>query len=546
MSENHEQLVDTKREEAPVVQEARAGLPLEGVGELAASKEAALSELAERSAQEMASLESAFTQSAQGLGATPEEMASVRGDIESVEMEKKETIETARRQIEDVVQGNVSEASPALGESVAETNAEPLRENKVDNPTDTILASEAKNTAFEKAEERRKEEYFNSMREFKEGAEQRLQALQSELEGYNKQMAALQERIDEHKSSFLKRMFGRGELKKLGLELSLAKISARASVDRMESETEAITNFDKILEEERALKELKRQEEAFLAEQEAKEKENRERSVENLMHEHNCFFIHSIAHEGGFKPSENNKNVSGDLDFVSQAEIVAGIRPEISASTIRPDTKDGIFGGGRNGIFLKGGRVLAGQVGDMGSVAGEGLKRNGLTGTEVEEIKKAISRPDEPTNLSGDDYYATDYLGQRALEKRVGGYNELVVQDPEVAGIYVTSDSLEIPSSADFQNTSERLYDEWWMELGNMKEVGVPLYVMTRNNHVFAIANIDVEKRKFDVLFEATPQDVLERGAISEEARATMVRKHTENLGLSPEKAPENEAETVS
>ena len=385
---------------------------------------------------------------------------------------------------------------------------------------------------FDEAQEKIKEEFFKDMREAREDAERRFQIFKNEFEECNKKISELEEKIETIKSSFVRRLFSNKEVKKLGLDLALVKMDADHSTYRMESETDSITNFDKILEEEAALKALKQQEEAFLLEQEQREADERARSVENLMEKNNCFFIHSIAHLGHYKPSENNKSISAELDFVSQVEVVAGIQPTVSASTIRPDTMDGIFGGNRWGIFLKGGKVLGGEEDDMGTVASKKFERSGIRGTKPEDIEKAISRPNSPTNLSKDDYYSTDPYGQKVLSKRSGGYNELAVKNPEVAGIYLTYDVLEAPSSENFQNNGRASYDSWWEEVGKVKKMNLPLYILTRNNHVYGISNVDMKARKFDVLPEVTPQDVIDGGGISASDRAVMLSNQSKNLKL--------------
>jgi len=136
---------------------------------------------------------------------------------------------------------------------------------------------------FDEAQEKRKEEFFKDMREAREDAERRFQIFKNEFEECNKKISELEEKIETIKSSFVRRLFSNKEVKKLGLDLALVKMDADHSTYRMESETDSITNFDKILEEEAALKALKQQEEAFLLEQEQREADERARSVENLM-----------------------------------------------------------------------------------------------------------------------------------------------------------------------------------------------------------------------------------------------------------------------
>ena len=62
--------------------------------------------------------------------------------------------------------------------------------------------------------------------------------------------------------------------------------------------------------------------------------------------------------------------------------------------------------------------------------------------------------------------------------------------------------------------------------------MNLPLYILTRNNHVYGISNVDMKARKFDVLPEVTPQDVIDGGGISASDRAVMLSNQSKNLKL--------------
>lgn len=97
-----EQLTQAPQEQAPEIPEEQEELSAESVNELAESKETALDEIKERSSQETTTLENTFAQSAQGLGATPEEIAPVTEQIGQLEVQKEQIVEVARQQIENV------------------------------------------------------------------------------------------------------------------------------------------------------------------------------------------------------------------------------------------------------------------------------------------------------------------------------------------------------------------------------------------------------------------------------------------------------------
>src|ERR1035437_5158807 len=125
-----EQLAQASKEEAPEIPETHEELSVESVHELAESKETALDALKERSSQETAVFEKSFTESAQSLGATPEEITPVTGQIEQLEVQKEHAVEDAHQQIENTtrIEALQEVQQPLSPESVAPHGQEAANE----------------------------------------------------------------------------------------------------------------------------------------------------------------------------------------------------------------------------------------------------------------------------------------------------------------------------------------------------------------------------------------------------------------------------------
>ncbi|MSU56560.1 MAG: hypothetical protein EXS51_04645 [Candidatus Taylorbacteria bacterium] len=125
-----EQLAQVPQEQVPEISESSEELSPEKITVLAESKETALDELKERSQQETTTFENSFAESAKGLGATPEEIAPVTGQIDQLEGQKEQVVKTAREQIEATAQVETASETqqPIATESVAPNTQEAANE----------------------------------------------------------------------------------------------------------------------------------------------------------------------------------------------------------------------------------------------------------------------------------------------------------------------------------------------------------------------------------------------------------------------------------
>lgn len=142
-------------------------------------------------------------------------------------------------------------------------------------------------------------------------------------------------------------------------------------------------------------------------------------SVSYLTRKTNTFMLHSLPF---FKP-EGNSPLKGDYTVKDKVEILRSTNPELSCSTF----KSGVphlgrdFGGSDIGVIIASGTVKMASLTDMGTV----------------------------TNTAGDRVsFGSQDLSQENIEKvfnnRVNGdgYNEVIVKNPSIAGIYINLDDL--------------------------------------------------------------------------------------------------------
>lgn len=232
--------------------------------------------------------------------------------------------------------------------------------------------------------------------------------------------------------------------------------------------------------------------------------------VSEMMKEKNAFFVHTIEMRKDFDVSENNKSVdTAKLSAPDKLDILYSTNPTVSASTLRPDTKDSLFHGGFGVIFSHGEIEHAG-TNDQGTVATSLKERQVIGGAakEKEDIDRAIDRPQED-----------------------GGYNEIVLKNPEVAGGFMRLGSLQARTTymneeheyyngektitkigvIDFSTPLDRFgrptlgnYDLPFSMLLEMKKRG-KVFILDDRNRMHIVQHIDEVNRKVE--FVSSPID---------------------------------------
>ncbi len=334
------------------------------------------------------------------------------------------------------------------------------------------------------------------------------------IENRQEKVSGLEETVDRLKNQFIGKLLNFRQIKELEQRLQIEKNVLQEQEEEKQRVDELISSYDKILSEEKELIELHG--DALEENRKFDEEQQTGRDGANLMKKHKAFLVHDIV-DAEWKPSENNQAVdTKELSWSDQYDIVAGLAPTISASSLRMDKSDRTFGKGSWGVFLSEGKVLGGNETDTGSVA------TGLRSRHIPESERSLDSIERAINTEPSDTY-----------------NELVVENPQIAGIYTkwNEDMPPLEEAVSLQNTNERIYDKWWEKMKDAVSKGTPIFVLTSDNHTRMIYDIDTEKRTFRVAGgEITPEDMTDlpdiyKTHLSEDKKRECVMRQINKIG---------------
>jgi hypothetical protein len=220
------------------------------------------------------------------------------------------------------------------------------------------------------------------------------------------------------------------------------------------------------------------QEAAWIEYQEAE----KARDIKNIAGQYDVFFVHGLKDK---MAPDTNSLLSQSATVEDKLKILLAFEPTISTSTISAgDSNRNMWS--RVGVLLAGGRVLEAMEGDAGTVA-RGLKqRENHQSTPDTEIAARI---------------------KSSIEKRAAwgtSYNELVVESPAVAGIYICIDA----------DSTRIEYEPFRVErlLTISQETGLPLYAIEGGRVYEMTYEIDPESTKdrrdpsFGYVIKASPR----------------------------------------
>lgn len=312
------------------------------------------------------------------------------------------------------------------------------------------------------------------------------------------QIHELDTEIEAMKSSLLKRIINfRSIAQKERFQVS--KQQGIEVEQRFMAEDEILKQeYESVLEAELERERVVREEEKNRAEAERQrivlEQSDREaRDITKLVGRYGCYFIHNIVDDTEIlradtrthKKSFNTALDKRELDWSDRIDIVCGLGPTLSVSTIsKPEHETYRQDKSTFTLLLKGGRVLAGSQGDLWTVA-EGLKQRTFTeeSSKLENIETAIT---ERGDIS---------------------YNELVLADPEVAGVAFYWPTSEVPEEftpeyvSSLQGWDTELVDKFnnlWEKIPKLLEKRMDMFILV-NNQPRIIYDINVSQRSFKV-----------------------------------------------
>jgi len=164
------------------------------------------------------------------------------------------------------------------------------------------------------------------------------------------------------------------------------------------------------------------------------ESEAQMRDVESLSKKEGYVFLHGVPtkNRGMKNTAENNPTISTTaMSTKEKLSLLMGLEPTISASIIKEGQED-IESYYTFGVILGGGKVLSAYKEDAGTLAESIFSRKSKYDTQTQ---KSSIQPDIQKNLN-------EATGTSMKSSHQGNYNEVVIESPKVAGLYINISQL--------------------------------------------------------------------------------------------------------
>lgn len=286
-------------------------------------------------------------------------------------------------------------------------------------------------------------------------------------------------------------------LNKIGLEFGSDKesqkniqeieTSIRFTGKEKEALKDEIDSLENLLESDASLENIKNQlsQHYAKAEQIAQERfEQQQKSVENSIIRNNVFILHTLTTHETLRHNVNSP-VSGEASLEDDLDIMLSLEPSLSTSSVGPGKRKDLFqeNFGNLGIIIGCGEIHSADRCDVGTVpAGIGERtREGSSLGEIDEV----------------------------LNDKEGGYNEIVVDNPKIFGMFksvnVAEDGSIIISKSDSTDAFKNHID-----LARKK--GIPQFVLTPDRRMFEYISVE-GSGKIKIGKEISPEDVAKGNA---------------------------------
>lgn len=324
-----------------------------------------------------------------------------------------------------------------------------------------------------------------------EGAE----AYKTRFEQYKSEVENLRAEIEEIKSSIINRILKFARLNELRKDVENKEIELTSMEEVLSQKRELVEAFDYMISEEESLASLMEEAQKENAEFDEKKRvefleDERRRSVETLAKEKGVFFVHGIVNHKSWG-GENEVLDASQLTWSEKLDLVIGLEPTLSSSTLQPGTEQQTHG--RRGVIFSRGRALGGSRNDMQSLA------RGLRERVFEDSMKSTASINEA-------------IGSE--HSRQGGYNEIILEKPEVAAVYINlcsngdPDIPQLKEEGDGRFTIDgNLFDSWeCIREAQKRQLGVVIF--TEENRAFRIYDADNEAKTFSITPELRPEDI--------------------------------------
>ncbi len=271
--------------------------------------------------------------------------------------------------------------------------------------------------------------------------------------------------------------------------------------EKLEAEKELEDSMSQLVDADVAMASIKEK----IAEHYVEAGEKMQKTVEQTMLRNNVFFVHTINEHPELRHNANS-NVSAEASFEDDLDILLALEPSLSASTVVVGAdENGMVSGlwsKTGGVLLSGGSISAAEGGDIGTIS-TGIKSRWAGGASE---NLSVKNLDQVTQI------------RRARQGEIGGYNELVVNNPEVSG-YFKSGAVDetgqfwangldtkteliklhqqyqknpnTPEYADSLNRFNKSIASFKQRFDLIKSKGLPFYVMSPDRRLFECLKVN-------------------------------------------------------
>ncbi len=350
-----------------------------------------------------------------------------------------------------------------------------MKERTTENPE---LLSEKEASKKFLAEERKK--LAQEIREWRKAQRERLSVLKIDSEEANKSPESMEGELeDKQYAQFAERQSVEADT--ITERLSLSELNDQDASDERENTGQLIASSGEI----KSLK-AKLEDHYTKADAIAKKKfESVQKSVEQTMIRNNAFIVHTFLLDERLRHNENS-NIAQRATLEDDIDILLSLEPSISTSSVVPGSRQGLWGG-RIGVVLGGGDIRGIAQTDNGTVTGGIKMRNG----EISSSKE---------------------IDEKVSDKGERGYNELVVNNPEVFGFFQNVQIDKSGNMIGFKKTDSeqdnKNYKEDFLKYIDLAiQKGMPPLIMTPDRRLFEFSSINNDGI-ISVGAEITPEQV--------------------------------------
>lgn len=328
------------------------------------------------------------------------------------------------------------------------------------------------------AEERKK--LAQEIREQRKAQHERLYVLKTSIEKANNSSESMESALeDKQYAQFAERQSDEADT--ITERLSSSELSEQDAPDERENIGQLIANSDNI-----KLLKTKLEDHYAKADTIAKNKfESIQKSVGQTMIRNNAFIVHTFLLDERLRHN-NNSNIAQRATLEDDIDILLSLEPSISTSSVVPGSKQGLWGG-RIGVVLGGGDIRGIAESDNSTVTGGIKMRNGTISSSTE-------------------------IDEKVSDKGERGYNELVVNNPEVFGFFQnvqidkTGNMIGFEETKSEKDNTERR-DDFLKYIDLAIQKGMPPLIMTPDRKLFEFSSIS-NKGIVSVGAEITPEQV--------------------------------------